>query len=177
MNDLDSLPLRDIHLPDPISWWPLAPGWWLLLALFILSVSVSVLWRRHQRAHALKKTALECLQFTRKRFYAHGDDYTLLEELSSLMRQMSVSIFPRQEVASLTGQEWLRFLDSCLAQRKDNTQTPFSSGIGKVFADSQYRQRQQCKLNNADAVCLLVEQWISDLPCQNRSSGIRWWRQ
>ena len=21
--------LRDIHMPDPISVWPLAPGWWL----------------------------------------------------------------------------------------------------------------------------------------------------
>lgn len=28
--------LRDIHLPPPPGWWPLAPGWWGLIVLFML---------------------------------------------------------------------------------------------------------------------------------------------
>ncbi|MGB5726303.1 MAG: DUF4381 domain-containing protein, partial [Thiogranum sp.] len=35
MNPGSELPLRDIHLPDPLSWWPPAPGWWLLLTLLV----------------------------------------------------------------------------------------------------------------------------------------------
>ncbi|MBT3527943.1 MAG: DUF4381 domain-containing protein, partial [Porticoccaceae bacterium] len=31
--------LRGIHLPDPISWWPLAPGWWVLIVIFIAGLS------------------------------------------------------------------------------------------------------------------------------------------
>ena len=31
--DETTLPLRDLHLPDPIGWWPLAPGWWFVLVL------------------------------------------------------------------------------------------------------------------------------------------------
>ena len=35
MNDLQEQlkDLRDIHLPDPVSIWPLAPGWWALMIL------------------------------------------------------------------------------------------------------------------------------------------------
>ena len=29
--DEKALPLRDLHLPEPIGWWPLAPGWWVIL--------------------------------------------------------------------------------------------------------------------------------------------------
>ena len=28
-----TLPLRDLHLPEPVGWWPPAPGWWILLLL------------------------------------------------------------------------------------------------------------------------------------------------
>ncbi|HVS24646.1 MAG TPA: DUF4381 family protein, partial [Gammaproteobacteria bacterium] len=30
--DFTQLPLRDIHLPGLISWWPPAPGWWIAAA-------------------------------------------------------------------------------------------------------------------------------------------------
>ena len=34
MND-DALPLRDLQLPETVGWWPLAPGWWVLITLFV----------------------------------------------------------------------------------------------------------------------------------------------
>jgi hypothetical protein len=48
--DPASLPLRDIHLPAAISWWPPAPGWWLLaIALTLGPLSVGLWWRWRQR--------------------------------------------------------------------------------------------------------------------------------
>ncbi|MGO4504008.1 MULTISPECIES: DUF4381 family protein [unclassified Dyella] len=44
--------LRDIHLPPPPSWWPLAPGWWGLMVLGLLAVGVSIWWWRRQRRRA-----------------------------------------------------------------------------------------------------------------------------
>ena len=42
--------LRDIHLPEAVSLWPLAPGWWLLLALIaaVLGLSIAVWLRRYR---------------------------------------------------------------------------------------------------------------------------------
>ena len=45
----ESLPLKDIHLPADVPWWPLAPGWWVLLAaLLVLTLLIHWLavWRR-----------------------------------------------------------------------------------------------------------------------------------
>ena len=47
------LPLRDIHLPEPVSWWPMAPGWWWVIGLLLLASAVVtgiILYRRYRRS-------------------------------------------------------------------------------------------------------------------------------
>ena len=34
--DPTQLPLRDLHLPETIGWWPLAPGWWFAIAALVV---------------------------------------------------------------------------------------------------------------------------------------------
>lgn len=36
--------LRDIRLPDAVSWWPLAPGWWMVLALACFAIFAALVW-------------------------------------------------------------------------------------------------------------------------------------
>ena len=56
--------LRDIHLPPPISWWPLAPGWWMLIfaGIFAFIYLTRILMQRYRsnlyRRQALKKLSL-----------------------------------------------------------------------------------------------------------------------
>ncbi|HET9483332.1 MAG TPA: DUF4381 domain-containing protein, partial [Xanthomonadales bacterium] len=42
--------LRDIHLPAEPSWWPPAPGWWLLAILVIAALVflVRFAWRKRR---------------------------------------------------------------------------------------------------------------------------------
>ena len=49
------LPLRDIHLPEAISWWPPAIGWWILAVL--IPVILYLLFKLYQRV--TRKTALK----------------------------------------------------------------------------------------------------------------------
>jgi len=64
MNPQDPLAnLNPLRQPELISWWPLAPGWWLLLAIVLLGLSALVyfLIRRH-RDNAYRRRALQQLQ-------------------------------------------------------------------------------------------------------------------
>jgi len=120
--------LRDIHLPQAVSWWPPAVGWWLLLALALLLVFMGRwLWRRHQQA-ASKRAALAELAALQRL-----DPVQQLPALSQLLRRCAVSWYPRQEVAGLTGERWLEFLD-----RSGHTQQ-FSQGVGQVLAAGPYQ--------------------------------------
>ena len=51
--------LRDIHLPETVGLWPLAPGWWLLIALIIGALVTGIIyWRRRYQSNAFKRQAI-----------------------------------------------------------------------------------------------------------------------
>jgi cbb3-type cytochrome oxidase subunit 3 len=50
-----TLPLKDIYLPDPIGLWPLAPGWWLLIILIITLIATAVWFWQYNRKHRIAK--------------------------------------------------------------------------------------------------------------------------
>mgnify|MGYP001824665194 FL=1 len=55
--------LRDIAEPSPVSWWPLAPGWWCLLAVLAITVILLVLrFYRQWKADAYRRAALRELE-------------------------------------------------------------------------------------------------------------------
>ena len=61
---MDSLAqLKDIHLPDPISFWPPAIGWWLL-ALLLLSglFTLCYFMLRYLSKHRYRRRAIKELK-------------------------------------------------------------------------------------------------------------------
>ena len=73
------------------------------------------------------------------------------KEISELIRRVSISLFKREESASLTGQNWLLFLDQL------NGDKSFSNGIGKTLIEAPYQAKP-----DYDAVELLalISSWI-----------------
>ncbi len=47
--------LRDIHLPEPVTFWPPAPGWWFILLLILIGL---VFLYRHAIAALLQRRKL-----------------------------------------------------------------------------------------------------------------------
>ena len=81
--------LRDYHLPEPISWWPPAPGWWLLASLAVAALAVLLLWRRERRL-SLSSGRLASRELSRLRaaWQVDGDDATQLCRPRSPMTAM-----------------------------------------------------------------------------------------
>ena len=145
------LPLKDIHLPETISWWPPAIGWWLLAILTpLLIMFVYWLYKRLMRKSAIK-TAIKNLAVIKQ--YSSLENDKKLREISILIRRVAISVSPRAEVASLTGHQWLAFLDKSLAN------TSFSNGCGQLLIDAAYRKNPPTELEMTQLI-ILCEDWL-----------------
>lgn len=147
--DPEQIPLRDLHLPEAIGWWPLAPGWWLLIALAAAGLGY-LLYRQYLewRWNAVRRVALAELARVRREYAEGADAQTLAIELSELLRRSMLAYAPRAEVAGLTGDGWLQWLDRGLADR------PFTEGPGKKLESLPY-QRPETVSNETDIAGLI----------------------
>jgi hypothetical protein len=107
--DPSELPLRDIHVPDPISWWPPAVGWWFVAAV-VLAAAVWV-WRYRKKRRSVGYRMRRELTTLRQSFARDNDVDRLVQQGSLLLRRACLSGFPREQVAGLTGAAYLAFID------------------------------------------------------------------
>jgi len=156
---LDTLPLRDIHLPDPISWWPLAPGWWLLAALLLTLVALSSLLIHLWRRGRLRREARSALEQIQNSYRQQGNAQRLAADLSVLLRRIAISRYPQAQVAGLTDSEWLAFLDRGI--KKNKISGSFTQGVGRVLTEAPYRLDAKV---DAEGLLTLCQAWIQSLP-------------
>ena len=117
MNPQDPLAnLNPLRQPELISWWPLAPGWWLLLAIVLLGLSALVyfLVRRH-RDNAYRRRALQQLQRLQQEYLVERNTSAYLAKTNALLKSVALLAYPRREVAASSGEEWLSFLNNPLS--------------------------------------------------------------
>lgn len=147
--------LRDIHLPEAVGLWPLAPGWWILIALFLALVAGSIwYWRKRVISMAFKREALSQLEALNDLRDNNGLQY--VQALNALLKQTALTAHARAEVAALSGQQWLEYLDQHFSQ------SAFVSGAGRCLADAPYKP--SLATEELSALHLLAQQWISEQP-------------
>ncbi len=104
--------LHDIHSPEPISSWILAPGWYVLIALLIgLSAAfLYFLWKRRSQQQ-LRHHVLKTLSALKIAHQQKPNSQKTAAAISELLRQVALMRYPREQVAGLQGIAWLAFLD------------------------------------------------------------------
>lgn len=152
MNPSDALQaLRDIHLPDPVPFWPPAPGWWLLALLIVLSLVGIVWFLKHWRRSAHRRAAMEEWRRLRRSLDQGRPSAQVIADLSILLRRAAMSRYGRRQVAGLSGASWLEFLD------RTGHGTQFSSA-GRALLSAPYHH------GSTDAIeplLALARDWLS----------------
>lgn len=147
--DPTEIPIRDLHLPEAVGWWPLAPGWWVLIA--IAATALFYVLRRALRVHGegtARRHALRQLEVYSREYVQHGNGVLFGTQLSELLRRTMLAYAPRAEVAGLTGDDWLRWLDRGLDR------SHFLEGDGRQLIEWPYRQSGS-DFSQSDAAALV----------------------
>ena len=111
-------------MPPLISMWPETVGWiWVGVTAAALFAIVLIKWRQFRKANAYRRAAVAALS-------AAGDDATAI---AGILRRAALAAYPRDKVAALHGEAWLRFLD------KTGAKAGFDTDTGHKMLRAPYR--------------------------------------
>ena len=148
--------IEELMLPDTISLWPSAPGWQLLgvIAVLLLVVKASRLairwWHNRYRREVLR-------QLSSVQREAGNRLQDVVAVLPYYMKVTALQAYPRQDVAALSGDDWLMFLDSHYSGPS------FSGGLGIKLLRVAYLPTEQWQLDDSESFALIgmSRHWIA----------------
>jgi hypothetical protein len=159
MSALDQL--QPLILPEPVGFWPPAPGWWLLLVL--LPALGYGLWRaltflpkqasseNTEQLDPLRQAALlELAQMPKP--YDGAPAGAWLQQINGLLKRLCRNHYPYSQSHTLNGRKWLAFLDNrCPA-----------AGLTRWMILVEGAYKPECKLDDKAITGLTqsVETWI-----------------
>ncbi|PIE60326.1 MAG: hypothetical protein CSA31_02470 [Desulfobulbus propionicus] len=156
--DYSHLPLQPYHLPEPVSWWPPAPGWIILAIALLIVIGIFVLLSFRWRAQAWRRAAgreLDTLQASYHQGRCSG--HVLAARLSILLRRICLTRFSAEAIAGCTGECWQQWLEKLC-----NGKVSFSSGKGRELLHAAYDKQGLTDETHIQ----LCRKWLNALPAK-----------
>jgi hypothetical protein len=156
--DPSQLPLRDIHLPDAVAWWPPAFGWWILgAALLGLMIAATLRVWRHRR-HRAARRALEAIIASLE---AGAEPARCAQQASTVLRRFAMSVdADSPEVAGLAGERWLEYL------ARVGRNPEIAAGQNHLLLDAPYRAAAGVTPEQALDLCRICVDWVKAQPAR-----------
>ena len=150
--------LHEILLPDPVGWIPQTIGWYVVFGLILVVAGWWVYgrFRRFQKNRA-RRFALAELAVIERELQQPEKRAKALAEIPVLVKWTALSTFQRSDVAALTGEKWLAFLDKTMGG------TEFTQGVGRLLPELAYapaRRDAELPDESISNLLQLVRQWI-----------------
>jgi hypothetical protein len=159
MSALDQL--QPLILPEPVGFWPPAPGWWLLLFLlpalgYGLRRARTLLPKKAssdtvEPLDPLRQAALvELAQMPKP--YDGAPAGAWLQQINGLLKRLCRNHYPYSQSHTLNGRKWLAFLDNrCPA-----------AGLTRWMILVEGAYKPECKLDDKaiNGLTQSVETWI-----------------
>lgn len=126
--------LKDIHPPAPIGLWPLAPGWWIVIILSFVAISVSgyallSCWRARQWKRQAKQRFSRLLNEYNKTPSRH----TIIE-INKLLKQTLSSARNDHRFLTLHEEKW----EDALLSVKKNQSTILHNEEARILSNGIY---------------------------------------
>jgi hypothetical protein len=164
----DTLQIYDIHLPDPVSAWPPAPGWWLLLIVILLAaVAAFFVWRKLRQRWQRWQRRSGCLQQLQNlRSHFDKTDAQACAQINEILKLYCQQYFP--QAVALHGQAWVDFL---------NQKAPvalFHNQSARALAEAPYappRADWRQHYGELDDLLALAQRWLKSASTQQHKTG------
>lgn len=136
--------------PPAISMVPQTAGWWVLAVAIAVILAYGVFrFLAYRRRNAYRQVALAELQ----------ENVEHPAVIADILRRCALVAYPRASVASLSGQDWLAFLD------RSAQMTDFTQGAGQAVTSAPYARGQ----SPDPALVKAARNWIR----QHKAEGTR----
>ncbi len=158
VNDSGLQNLHEIFMPEPVSWMPHTIGWYAVIGLVLLITGWWLYGRlRRFRKNRYRRLALAELAVIEGELKQPERRAKALAKIPVLLKWTALATFPRIDVAGLSGERWLAFLDKTMGGRN------FTEGEGRLLPELAFAPVQRItQLSNEKMGNLLqlVRRWI-----------------
>jgi len=166
--------LADIHLPQPVGFWPPAPGWWLAALLLLAGLWFGGRWtlafrrRRRNCRQALRELERVFDDFAAADADADADadqssmaNPRCVNAVNSVLRRVALTHFPDTSVAGLGGEDWVRFL------RANGNSMRLDRELAQALSKGRFQPSLTVDMDRLEA---FGRQWIRSIYLRRRGN-------